>query len=293
MPVRQHRLSYGSHPAQWIEIYRPDATWHRAPTAVVVVIHGGFWRARYDAELGVPLCLDLARRGYVAVNLEYRRVGDGGGWPSTFLDVAAGIDRLADLPEFGSQRVITLGHSAGGQLAVWAAARDRLPLSAPGSSPRATVNAAVSQAGVLCLAAGAEDRLGAGAVLDFMGGTPASHPDRYASTDPMVRLPLNALIRAIHAQDDDDVPFDYSARYVAAARSAGVDAALIEVSGGHMGLIDPASAAWAATVAVLEDLSSAPSPTQSSTRSSKPSPRQSPTSSSKLSSPGDVQGRQR
>src|SRR5690349_23731746 len=105
---------YGAGPAQFGELWRPDG-----PAAgTVVVLHGGFWRARYDLSLGRPLAADLAGRGYVVWNLEYRRVGRGGGWPATLADVAAGIDRLADL-DVDVSAVVTVGHSAGGHLAVW------------------------------------------------------------------------------------------------------------------------------------------------------------------------------
>ena len=92
-----------------------------------MVIHGGFWRAQYDASLGAPLAQDLVERGWTAWNLEYRRVGNGGGFPETFDDVAAGIDRLADVDGLDLSTVVTLGHSAGGHLAAWAAARGRRP----------------------------------------------------------------------------------------------------------------------------------------------------------------------
>jgi acetyl esterase/lipase len=119
---------YGTDPAQFGELRLPDG----APAGTVVVIHGGFWRARYDLSLGRPLAADLAARGYAAWNLEYRRALGGGGWPATFEDVAAGIDLLATLP-VDTSRVIAIGHSAGGHLAAWAAGRAKLPPGAPGA----------------------------------------------------------------------------------------------------------------------------------------------------------------
>jgi acetyl esterase/lipase len=114
------------------------------------VLHGGFWLAEYDLGLGAPLAADLASRGYASFNLEYRRVGDGGGWPTTLQDVADGIDLLASL-NVDTSHVVAIGHSAGGQLAAWAAGRSRLPVSAPGRNPKVAVTAVVSQAGVLDL----------------------------------------------------------------------------------------------------------------------------------------------
>ena len=124
---------YGAHPAQFGELWLPDgARRNGAPPGTVVIIHGGFWRARYDLRLGRPLAADLAARGYAAWNLEYRRALAGGGWPGTFEDVAAGIDLLATLP-VDTTAVIAVGHSAGGHLAAWAAGRAKLPPGAPGA----------------------------------------------------------------------------------------------------------------------------------------------------------------
>ena len=118
------------------------------------MIHGGFWRARYGRKLMHPVCRDLASRGWAAWNLEYRRLGrlSGGGWPTTFDDVAAGVDHLAELAApLDLSRIVAIGHSAGGHLAAWAAARPRLPGCAPGAAPRVPVTAVVSQAGVVDL----------------------------------------------------------------------------------------------------------------------------------------------
>ena len=127
--VQRHKYQYGEDPSQFGELYLPELPDGGARRGVVVVIHGGYWRSQYGAELGEPLAKDLAAHGMAAWNLEYRRAGNGGGWPNTFADVLAGIDKLADLAADHSldlDRVVALGHSAGGHLAVWAAGRDRL-----------------------------------------------------------------------------------------------------------------------------------------------------------------------
>jgi acetyl esterase/lipase len=226
--MRPTEVSYGDDPAQRGELYRPVG-----PTlGTVVVIHGGFWRAAYDLALGRPLAQDLVARGYAVWNLEYRRVGNGGGWPTTFTDVAAGIDVLADL-DVDATRVVAVGHSAGGQLAVWAAGRSGLPAGAPGADPRI---------------------LSASAVVGLLGGSADIVPDRYALADPLTRVPLPVPVLCLHSQRDRNVPFAQSVDYVTAARAAGADAVLQETSGDHMSLIDPSSPDWALVIQALPAL---------------------------------------
>jgi acetyl esterase/lipase len=231
-------LRYGSDPDQYGELYLVEGDPH---PGVVVVIHGGFWRAAWDADGGRALAADLASRRWVAWNIEYRRVGNGGGWPTTLDDVGAAIDLLAEL-RVDTSRVVAVGHSAGGQLAAWAAARTR---------PRVAVTAVIAQAGVLDLRTAALAGVGGTATPDLMGGMPDDVPDRYAVADPMDHLPLHAPVVCVHSRIDDSVPFSQSESYVAAARAAGAEADLVEVAGDHMSHRDPASPAWAAVVAAL------------------------------------------
>lgn len=247
------RHAYGADPSQFGELYLPDLPANDKVAGIAVVIHGGFWSADYDLSLGAPLAADLAARGYAAFNLEYRRVGNGGGWPTTLHDVAAGIDALGAL-DLDVSRVVAIGHSAGGQLAAWAAGRARLPASAPGHAPRVAVTAVVSQAGVLDLATAEAQGVGGTAESDFLGGTPASVPERYATADPIAQVPLPVPVLCVHSRADQAVPFAQSTAYVAAARAAGATANLTEVQGDHFALIDPRSAAWMTVVAALPGL---------------------------------------
>ena len=253
-PVAPERVTYGDDPSQYVEISRPSAgspsgrSPSDRPRGTVVVVHGGFWKAEYDASLGRPLAASLAAEGWTAVNVEYRRVGNGGGVPATLDDVAAAIDLLADVDGVDTATVVTLGHSAGGHLAVWAAARGRFPRWQP---ERVRVTAAVSQAGVLDLAAGYADALGTGAVERFTGSAPGPSYDR---VDPRRQLPLDVPVRCVHGTDDDVVPISQSRDYVAAATAAGADATLTEVAGDHFVVIDPASDAWARTLTLLAAL---------------------------------------
>lgn len=228
-------IAYGDDPSQFAELTRAQGS----SKGVVVVIHGGFWKSVYDLSLGRPLAASLARNGWDAYNLEYRRVGNGGGWPNTFDDVSAGIDALAGIDGLDTSTVITLGHSAGGHLAVLAAGR---------AAPTVPVTAAVSQAGVLDLAAASEENLGASAVKAFMGG------DAFAQADPMNQIPLSVPVTCIHGIDDDIVPISQSIGYVERANQAGGNADLIRVEGDHFVVIDPSSQAWVRTLKVLEAL---------------------------------------
>jgi acetyl esterase/lipase len=235
---------------QFGELYRPPGPAH---AGIVVIVHGGFWRARYGLELGRPLAADLAAHGYASWNIEYRRVGAGGGWPATLTDVAAAIDHLADL-DVDASRVVAIGHSAGGHLATWAAGRSGLPADAPGAGPRMRLAGVVSQAGVLDLAAAARDGVGGTAVVDLLGAVPAKDPDLYRICDPIARVPLRAPVLCVHAPGDDVVPFAQSTAYVAAATAAGGQAALHAVPGDHFTVIDPADASWSIVRSALPAL---------------------------------------
>ena len=237
-PVRH---AYGPHPAQFGELSLPDG---RVPAGTVVLVHGGFWRARYDLSLARPLAADLVARGHAVWNLEYRRVGAGGGWPATPDDVAAGIDALAELP-VDAARVVAVGHSAGGHLAVWAAGR---------AVARVPLTGVVAQAGVLDLARCAAERLGDGAVQELLGGEPADVADRYAAADPLAAVPLPVPVLCVHAPGDRNVPQAQSRAYVAAATARGGRARLIEAAGDHFTLIDPAAPDWRLARAALDEL---------------------------------------
>lgn len=244
------RHTYGADPSQFGELYRSKGAPH---PGVIVVIHGGFWQSAYDLALGAPLAADLAARGFTAWNLEYRRIGNGGGWPGILTDVAAGIDLLATL-DVDTAHVVAVGHSAGGQLAVWAAGRSGLAVGAPGAAPRVHVSGVVSQAGVLDLARAAETGVGGTAVGDFIGGSPGKTPQRYAVADPIGQVPLTAPVLCVHSRTDRNVPFAQSTAYVAAATKAGATATLHETTGDHFSLIDPASPDWRIVLDALPDL---------------------------------------
>jgi acetyl esterase/lipase len=237
---------YGPHRDQFLELTLPEPE-REAPVPVVVVLHGGFWRAAYGVELARPLAADLAAAGFAAAAVEYRRVGAGGGWPATVEDVAAAVDSLADLPEAARldlEDVAVVGHSAGGHLAAWTAARQLLPADAPGASPRIRMTAAVLQAGVLDLDLAADQNLGGGAVRAFLGAGPREAPERYALADPVRLLPTGAEVLCLHGSADAAVPLQQSVRYAEAAAAAGDRVEVRTGPGDHMVLIDPSGPEW-------------------------------------------------
>jgi acetyl esterase/lipase len=241
-------LRYGPHPAQFGELFLPERLPDRR-IGVAVVVHGGFWRRAYGLELGRPLAADLAAAGLAAWNIEYRRVGAGGGWPATLADAAAAVDALADTgrPELDLDRVVAVGHSAGGHLAVWLAARPGLPPEAPGAEPRVRLRGVVSQAGVLDLVDAAVTGVGFTAVPDLMGGMPDEVPGRYAVGSPIARVPVGVPVVCVHGTADRNVPLRQSERYVGAARAVGDPAELLALPGvEHFEVISPGEPAWSA-----------------------------------------------
>jgi acetyl esterase/lipase len=261
--VGEHH-AYGLYRAQFGELFRPAG---REPVPVAVVIHGGFWRARFGRKLMRALCEDLVARGWAAWNLEYRRLGDGGGWPNTFEDVAAGIDHLRELAPAGAghpvdgepgpldlSRVVAIGHSAGGHLAVWAATRPDLPEGAPGASPRVRVTAAVAQAGVVDLRLAWQWRLSEGVVRELLGGPPEERDERYGLASPADHPPTGVPLLLVHGAEDDIVPPAMSRRFAETAASAGSACDLVVLDGeDHFGHLDPANALWQEVVRWLPD----------------------------------------
>ncbi|MGK2950697.1 MAG: alpha/beta hydrolase family protein [Acidimicrobiales bacterium] len=244
-------IEYGDAAAQRLELSRPpgDGLW-----PVVVLVHGGFWQDGFDLDLMRPLVPSLVAEGWAVANIDYRGVGAGGGWPATLDDAAAATDALLGIDDLDLGRLITLGHSAGGHLAVWLAARPQLPPGAPGSDPAVIASGAVAQAGVVDLVAAAEANLGGGATQSLLGGDPADHPDRYAAASPAALVPLGVPVELVHGVDDTIVALDQSRRYEATALAAGDQVTLTETAGDHFSIIDPNTDDWAACLAAARRL---------------------------------------
>jgi len=242
-------IAYGSDENQFGELYLPAG---KGPHPAAIVIHGGYWRARYDLRHIGHFCVALAKAGIAAWSLEYRRLGNpGGGFPGTLDDVRAGavwLEKISKERSLDLRRVVGTGHSAGGQLVLWLAAQNVVPLKG-----------VVPLAPVADLRRAWELKLSGNVVNDFLGGSPAAVPGRYRAASPIEMVPLGVRQRVIHGDRDDVVPLEISRGYVAAARKSGDDCTLTEVAGaGHFELIDPrtggGTAAWGQVRDTIEKL---------------------------------------
>ncbi len=260
-----HHHTYGSAVQQFGMLYVPQHTQHthasrQAPFPVVILIHGGFWRNAYNLSLMTGLAEFFIQQEIAVWNIEYRRVGDeGGGWPGTFQDVARAADELRALaPTYNLdlQRVLAIGHSAGGQLAFWLGSRSHLPpTSSLATSQPLALKGVISQAGVLDLELAYELRLGGGAVAELLGGGPAEVPEHYALADPAALLPLHISQVLVHATADDRVPLEVSQTYTRKATRSGDTPTLIELpNANHFVLINPNTDEWNRTFEEVQKL---------------------------------------
>jgi acetyl esterase/lipase len=227
---------------------------------VAILIHGGSWKAKYGRWVMRLVAADLVRQGMAVWNVGYRRMGrgEGGGWPATFDDVGAAVDALADVAAerqaLDAGGVVLVGHSAGGQLALWAASR---------------ADSAVRVERVAALAAVC-DMSKAEIARDVLGGAPGEVPERYDAVDPIRRAPLPVPVLLVHGAEDQTVPVQRSRDYAEAARAAGGEVELVEpLATDHRAFVDPRSQAWrTAAEWILRAWTSTASPSTPSARSS-------------------------
>jgi acetyl esterase/lipase len=232
-PRADARAAYGGDSNQVLDLRLPPG---KRPRGLVISIHGGYWRAKYDLGYMGHLCAALTAKGIATANLEYRRVGNaGGGWPGTFADVRAAFQFLLQSSrqyDFDLGRVVVIGHSAGGQLGLCLAAHET------------GVKAVIALAGVVDLQRAYALHLSNDAVVEFLGGTPTEVADHYREADPM-KLAIGARQWLVHGAGDDVVPPAFSRDYVGTKQKAKEDARLMEIAGaGHFEVVDPRSGAW-------------------------------------------------
>lgn len=245
-------LAYGPDPNQFGELWLPAraALADSTGSPLLVFLHGGYWRARYDLHHASFLCQALAATGVAVWNVEYRRLGQaGGGWPGTFCDVLAGIAFVRQLARHfpvDGRRVVLMGHSAGGHLALWAAGALRSPsagLAVPPDPP--PLAAVICMGGVTDLRRAWQLALSDQVVAELLGGSPDQVPERYAAASPIERLPLGVAQVLVHGTAEEVVRAEFATAYAAAARLAGDPVELVWLPGmGHFEALDPRSPAW-------------------------------------------------
>jgi acetyl esterase/lipase len=234
-PPADARIAYGADPNQFGEIRLPKNT---GVFPLVMNIHGGFWRAKYDLKYAGHLCVALAAKGLATWNVEYRRVGNsGGGWPGTFEDIRNAyrfVPQLAKRYKLDPAKVLVVGHSAGGELALCLAAHE------------ASLKRVISLAGVVDLQQAWDLHLSNDAVADFLGGKPSEIREHYHEADPMQLTIQHATTQwLIHGAEDNVVPSYLSRNYTEQKKKRGEDVHYLEIStAGHFDLIDPRSKAW-------------------------------------------------
>lgn len=257
-PAPDFRLAYGDDPLQFGELRLPRS---RAPHPVAIVLHGGCWRSRYDITHIGSFSEALTREGIATWTLEYRRVGHpGGGWPGTFLDVARGVDHLGAVAcehSLDLERVLAVGHSAGGHLALWLAARWKLPLESEirGGAHPLRLQGVVSLAGVDDL----RRALGVGVCDDMasqlLGGGPEEWPERYREASPIELLPIGTPLRLLNGVLDPIVPVAFGRDFERRSRAAGDDAKLTVLEeAGHFELIAPSTGAFRSVLEAIVEL---------------------------------------
>ena len=263
--------AYGDHPDQVIDFYAPRG--ERMPgeaAPLVVVLHGGAWRAPYDRRHLTPFADFLARRGFAVANVEYRRGAAlpaqggtspvAGRWPDTFDDVAAALDALPALvrealPQADPRRTVVTGHSAGGHLALWAAARHVLPKDAPWRTPApAALRGVVALAPIADFTVAEKLAVCEGAAAQLLGGA-AKFAERLPYADPSLLLPTGIATTLVQGRADIDVPQAVAESYADAAAKSGevVGLTLLEDIG-HFPLIDPAADACAVVAEEIAQL---------------------------------------
>ena len=241
------RIAYGDNENHFIDLFLPKG--EGALTPVLILIHGGCWRDRFGLEKIGQMAEAIAANGIAVCNIEYRRLGNGGGWPNTFLDVANAADKVAELAQefaFDLTRVVAVGHSAGGHLAMWLAGRHKISTDSQlYSADPLSISTVISLAGIPDMERAVVDDLCSGAPQELLGGLPNVVPARYAAGSPKNLLPLHVPQLHINGTEDWIVPIDYVRDFVDLAKQQGDKAELIAIpDAGHFEIVSAATKAW-------------------------------------------------
>ncbi|MGV9827200.1 alpha/beta fold hydrolase [Gordonia sp. NPDC003429] len=271
--ISLHRYFYavqGGHPdprQNWMDVYLPhrkdtehgdnhqsDTPQQNGTLPLVILIHGGSWQAKIGANSFATFARRLAERDLAVVNIEYRRVGNGGGWPTTFDDVAAAMDAMPQVaqryPQIDLRDAVVVGHSAGAQLAVWSSTRHKLDEGEVGADPAFRPVTVIALAGPLDMRRAVQ--LGDTRIVRVLGGTPRQVPDRYASVDPIQNIDPDTPVIAIAGSADRVVPHVLSQEYVTADKAAGGHAEAIILPGQtHGSIVDPKTRAFTEIIEII------------------------------------------
>lgn len=242
----------------WGDLYLPAGQHAEDTVPLVVLIHGGSWASQLGAGVMDTYARDLVERGMAVYNIEYRRVGSGGGWPTTFSDVAHALDHVVEIdrqyPELTTDDELVVGHSAGAQLAMWAGTRHALDDDEVGSKPAFRPTRVVSLAGPLDMTYAAthgDDR-----IVTVLGGTPDQMPERYTSVDPIQNIDPDIPVVAVHGTADTMVAPANSERYIAAVKDAGGIGGLTLAEGEtHVSLVSGDSPWYSRILDIITDSS--------------------------------------
>lgn len=253
-PPPARSIRYGKLESQHGELFVPSRFGRRT---ALVLIHGGCWRSEYGLDHIRPLAHALSNEGFLVWSIEYRRLGEpGGGFPGTLLDVAKANDELSLIASeisFPLERQIAVGHSAGGQLALWLAGRSQQPDAIKGKTTQ--LDGVVCLAGVSDLRRAAAQRVCENSAAELLGDDEQA---RLSLISPMHLLPLGVRQVLIHGAEDEIVPVDYSRQFAARADHAGDSQQLrIIDNAGHFELIVPSGDAFAQLLGSLDYLESA------------------------------------
>ena len=251
-PSPDATIAYGPDQMHKVDVWRPKG---KGPFPVVVMVHGGCWTTSIaDRSLMNWVADDLRKDGIAVWNIDYRGVDRaGGGYPGTFEDAAKATDALsanAATLDLDTRRIVAIGHSAGGHLALWLAARAKIPAASPlHSSAPLRIDHVISLGGLPDLEATAAtpaNGCGTEVVAKLVGTPSAARADVYADTSVPRLLPLGIVQDLVNGREDRIIPFPFATDYVARAKAAG-DTALLHTipATGHVELVAPETAAWA------------------------------------------------